>query len=195
MKSLMTYCLLLTGLLFASAGCKEEQPAEDRVFEVREIGVLSTTEYTIGKIIRLDDVYDDKDSEWYEYYKKYGERKILLSCRAKVKAGVDLSKLSKEDVEVKGTTIIIHLPEAEITSFSIDPRDIHTEAESITGFRSAFSQEEKNAFLKQTEEAILEDLESTGILKDANENAKAFLKEFYEEMGFREVIIETESND
>lgn len=195
MKRFFTYLFISLGLLSMAGACADEKVDEERVFEIRRIGMLSTTEYTIGKIIRLDDVYDDEDSEWYEYYKKYGERKILISCRAKVKAGVDLSKLSKDDIEVKGTTIIIHLPAAEITSFSIDPRDIRTEAESITGFRSSFSQEEKNSFLKQAEESMREDLESTGILKDARENAEAFLTEFYEEMGFKEVIIESAEDE
>ncbi len=186
----------LFSITFLLAACSGEgELPDDRVYEIRNIGQLSTTEYTVGKIIRLDDQYDEEDSEWYEYYKKYGERKILIGCKAKVKAGVDLNELKEGDIVVKGSTIEITLPPAHITSFSMDPAQIQTEAESITGFRSSFTQEEKNEFLKQGEKAIREDLIDTGILEDANENAEAFLQDFYKQMGFKNVIVNTSTEN
>lgn len=191
MMRLLNNSVIFSCLSFLLLSCAEEKLPDERIYEVRNIGLLSTTEYTVGKIIRLSDEFKEEDSEWYEYYKKYGERKILISCRAKVKAGIDLTELQEGDIVINGSTIEITLPPAKITTFSMDPSDIHTEMESITGLRSSFSQEEKNAFLKQGEAAIRKDLASTGILNDANENAVAFLKEFYEQMGYKKVIVHT----
>lgn len=191
MIRVLSYSAFLVCLSLLCWGCAEEALPDERVYEVRNIGQLSTTEYTVGKIISLNDEFNEEDSEWYEYYKKYGERKILISCRAKVKAGIDLTELKEGDIVIEGSTIEITLPPAKITTFSMDPSDIRTEMESITGLRSEFSQEEKNSFLKQGEEAIRKDLASTGILKDANENAAAFLKEFYGQMGYKNVIVHT----
>lgn len=174
--------LLLLGAILNLISCsnKEELPTPD-VHEIRKIGVLSTTEYTIGKIIKLD----DKAEEWY----KYGDRKILIHCRAKIKAGIDLDKIEKEDIVVEGDQIEITLPEVEIVSFEMDPKHVRTEVENITGFRDRFTQEEKNKILKQGEKAILKDIEKTGIYKDAQKNTAAFLEDFFKEQGYKEVII------
>lgn len=193
MIKVSTY-LLVTLLFLVSCLSQEEQL--ESAFEIKDIGELSTTEFTIGKIIKLEDEFDDENSEWYEYYKKYGDRKILISCKAKVKAGIDLSEIDKSDIMIKGNSIEITLPKAKITSFSMDPSDIKTEMESVTGLRSNFSQEEKNDFLKQGEEQIRNDLISTGILEEATDNATIFVRDFYRQLGFESVTIkESTIND
>lgn len=169
-------------LFLIITACGEDAPVpKPEVYEIRNIGELSTTEYTVGKIVKLD----DEAQEWY----KIGDRKILIHCKAKIKAGIDLSKLKEDDIKVIGTTITITLPPATITSFTMDPNLIRTEMESVTGLRSNFTQKEKNAFLKQGEESIKKDILETGILKDANNNAEAFLKDYYTQMGFEKVEV------
>ena len=167
--------------LFLFSCSDEEQLPQPEVYEIRNIGELSTTEYTVGKIVKLD----DKAEEWY----KIGDRKLLIHCKAKIKAGVDLSKIKDGDIKVSGSTIEITLPPASITTFSMDPNLTRTEMESVTGMRSNFTQGEKNTFLKQGEQAIRRDILSTGILKDASNNAEAFLTDFYQQMGFEKVIV------
>lgn len=178
MKPYLLFSLLLIFLL----ACSEENEMRNvDVYEIRNIGELSTTEYTVGKIIKLN----DKAEEWY----KYGDRKILISCKAKIKAGVDLSLLKEGDIIVSGKTITIKLPSAKITSFDMNSNDINVEMESVSITRDDFTLKEKNLFLKQGELSILEDLEQTGIIKDANNNTEAFIQEFYKSLGFEEVII------
>jgi len=182
MKSFLLYSFLI---LFLVACSPEKELREVDVYEIRNIGELSTTEYTVGKIIKLN----DKAQEWY----KYGDRKILISCKAKIKAGVDLSSLKEGDIIVSGKKIVTYLPKAKLTSFEMDPRDIYTEKESISGFRDKFTQSEKNLFLKQGEKATLENLPQTGIIKDANKNTSIFIEEFYKNLGFEEVIVKQKS--
>ena len=71
----------------------------------------------------------------------------------------------------------------------MDPNDVKTEMEEINGFRHNFTQQEKNAFLKQGEAAIKKNLAETGIIKDANDNVTVFLQDFYKKLGFKEVIV------
>ena len=169
-------------IVFLFVACSQEKEMRDiDVYEIKNIGELSTTEYTVGKIIKLN----DEANEWYEY----GDRKILISCKAKIKAGVDLSAIEEGDIVVIDKKIIIQLPKASVTSFEMDPADIRTEMENVSGFRDEFTQNEKNIFLKQGEVAILDDLKQTGIIKDANDNAGVFIKEFYRNLGFEEIII------
>ena len=171
--------LFISGLI-SSCGEETKEPPKADVYEVKNIGLLSTCEYTIGKIIKLTD-----PPEWY----KIGDRKILMSCKAKIKAGVDLKKIQDGDITVAGNTITIVLPPAEMTSFTMDPKLTHTEMESVSGLRQGFSQSEKYNYMRQGEAAIRRDMKDTKILKDAEDNAATFLKDFYEQMGYEEVIV------
>lgn len=178
---MIKYCFYIVLFIFLFA-CSEASPVpKAEVYEIRNIGELSTTEYTVGKIVKLD----DSAEEWY----KIGDRKILIHCKAKIKAGVDLNELKDGDIKLSGNSIVITLPPAKITTFSMDPNLVRTEMESVTGFRSNFTQKEKNNFLKQGEEAIRKDILETGILKDAENNAEAFLIDFYTQMGFENITV------
>lgn len=151
------------------------------IYSIKDIGVLSTCEYTISKVIELKD-----RASWY----KFGDRDILMSCKAKIEAGVRLDELKNEDIKVDGKRIKILLPYPEILSFDMDPQSIKTELESVNGLRSTFSQEEKNNILRQGEESIKANMGRTQILKQAKENARVFIENFYKELNFEEVIIE-----
>lgn len=195
----MKYFSLYIVLVLLCYSCGDQSPVpEEKVYEIKNIGELSTTEYTVGKIIKVE----DNGSEWNDISGikkgdyKFGERKLLINCKAKIKAGVDLSKLKDGDIKISGTTIEITLPPLEITSFSMDPSLIRTEMESVTGLRDEFTQQEKNDFLKQGEEAIKKDITEIGIFKDAADNASAFITDFYQQLGFEKIIIhQTPPND
>ena len=194
MKHYLFYILFFS--IFTACSNEPDIPITE-LYEVRDIGQLSTVEYTIGKIIILEDSdFDWKDFEWTDIewtdidkLPKIGERKLLISCKAKVKAGVDLSKIKEEDINVSGNTIEITLPPAEITSFSMDPNSVRTEMENISGFRDAFTQREKSEFLQQGEEAIKNDMADSEVLEDARDNAEMFLEDFYQQLGFEHVIV------
>lgn len=177
MKSLFFIFLLLSFVFSCST---EEDPRPD-VFEIREIGMLATTEFTLGKIVKLND-----DQEWY----KFGDRKILISTKAKVKAGINLMDLREDDIQVVGNKIKIKLPPVEITSFEMNPNDIRTEMVDVNGFRMGFTQEEKNKILRLGEESIRKEVYNTSILSEAKKNASSFVKDFYSQMGYEDVIIE-----
>ncbi len=173
--------IIILSFLFFSCG-KSEAQKERELFQIQEIGMLSTTEYTLGKIVKWND-----KAEWY----KWGDRRILFSVHARVKAGVDLSLIKKNDIKENGNTITIALPKAQIVSFDMNPDDVKTEMTDVSGFRSHFSQKDKNLVLKKGEEAIRKDLELLNILKDAQKNAEIFIVDFYKNQGFEEVIVET----
>jgi hypothetical protein len=194
MKQFLFYILLFSVLTSCS---NEPDIPVTELYEIRDIGQLSTVEYTIGKIIILEDSdFDWKDFEWtdlewtdFDKLPKIGERKLLISCKAKVKAGVDLTKIKDGDIKVSGNTIEITLPPAEITSFSMDPNSVRTEMENISGFRDGFTQKEKTEFLQQGEEAIKTDMADSETLDDAKSNVEIFLEDFYKQLGFEQVII------
>lgn len=163
--------------------CKEDkQLPEKELHQIQELGTLSTTEYTFGKIVQLND-----DKDWY----RLGDRKILISVKAKVKAGIDLTKMDEQDiVEVDEKTVKLILPAPEIVSFDMNPNDIKTEMTDINGFRFEFSQDEKVKILQLGEESIREEMMESNILSDAKKNARVFLSDFYKDLGYEKVMIE-----
>lgn len=170
--------LIFLSLLF-SCGNKANEKKTD-VYSIRNIGALSTTEYTIGKVVKLQD-----NQAWY----KFGDRRILISCKATIKAGVDLNQISDGDIVVKGNTLTVNLPAVAILSFDMDPNTTHTEVEDINGFRQAFTQQEKNQILVLGEKSIRANLKETKILVTAERNAAIFVKDFYQQLGYEHVVV------
>jgi len=168
------------------ASCSDDEQVKKDLYEISEIGVLSTTEFTLGKIVKLSD-----DQEWY----KFGDRKILISTKAKVKAGVNLLDLREGDITVVGSKVKIVLPPVEITSFEMNPDDIRTEMEDVNGFRMGFTQEDKNEILRMGEESIRKEVYSTNILAEAKKNTSSFVKDFYTQMGYDEVTVTYRSDE
>lgn len=178
----MNKLLIILSVLLLFSCSEEEQPPAEKVYDIRELGTLATTEYTYGKILQLND-----DKEWY----KLGDRKILISVKAKAKAGVDLTKMTEQDiVEKDDKTIQLTLPAPEIVSFDMNPNDIRTEMQDVNGLRTNFSQEEKVKIMQLGEESIRTEMKESNILSDARKNARVFLTDFYKDMGYEQVIIE-----
>jgi hypothetical protein len=185
--------------IFLLIGCESITQPQGEVYDIREIGTLSTTEYTVTKVVKLDDQHGLWEiwEKWDDIrsWTKFGDRKILISCRAKIKAGVDLKKIRKEDIHVNGNSIAIVLPAAEVTEFTMEPKHIKTEVESVSWFRDHFTQKEKNDFLKQGEKAIRRDLENSGIYSNAEYEAEVFITDFYKRQGFEKVIVSFEKRN
>lgn len=176
--------IVLMCLMLLSCGNKEEdQLPVTEIHHIQELGTLATTEYTFGKIVQLND-----DKDWY----RFGDRKILLSVKAKVKAGVDLTRMNDRDVEVSddGKTVKLMLPAPEIVAFDMNPNDIKTEMTDVNGFRFEFTQDEKMKVLQLGEKSIRTEMMESNILSDAKKNARVFLKDFYQDMGYENVIID-----
>jgi hypothetical protein len=178
-----SWLFLLGTALFI--GCSEKKSAADTVMQLKELSELATVEYTITKIIKASD-----DQTWY----KIGDRKILMSCQATVKAGIDLSQLKAEDISISGDEITLTLPRATIQSLNIKPEDIRTEYQEVGLFRSDFTAAERNQLMAQGEAQIRKNMASTDILRTAESNASLFIGQFLRQLGFQKVDIRFGNN-
>jgi len=163
------------------SGCKSGLPDKQQVLAIREMGNLASTEYTITKLVKASD-----DKTWY----KIGDRKILISCRATIKAGVDLSKLTKDDVEISGKKITLRLPEPTVLSLNMAPENIKVEHQEIGMLRTGFDNAERDALLRQAEVQINKSIDELGILNTAKQHSSLFLDQFLRKLGFTEVTIQ-----
>lgn len=170
-------------VLICFASCKNNITPEqtEKILSIKTMGSVATSEYLVSKIVKAAD-----DKTWF----KFGNRKILLSCQASIKAGVDVSGISKEDIEANGSEITLYLPPPKILSISIPPETVKLEMEDIGPFRQHFSNEEQNQLLTQAEQQIRHTADSLGIVQASGENAKLFFTSFLKNMGFKKVTVE-----
>lgn len=178
-----TLSKLLTISLFATvifSACSSEKAKLERVMKMRELSELGTVEYAVSKIILASD-----DQTWY----KVGDRKILFSCEARIKAGVDLSKLRVEDVKLEGDNVSISLPKAQLIYLNMDAEKIKEEYSDISWTRMSYSNQEKDELLVQGQRNIESYIPESGILEEAEKNATLLLKSWLKQAGFNEVEV------
>lgn len=176
--------LMAASLLIFSCGPSQEELLQKRVQGLAQMAELGTVEYTVKKIVKTE------DSVWY----KYGQRKILFTCTAFLKAGIDMKNFSADKVSVnkEKNSISIVLPKATILSFNMPPEEIKQVYTRVTGLRDDFTPEEKQELLVLGEKDIIEDIPNMGILADAEANAKLFFNALFSQLGYKTITINFE---
>lgn len=173
-KQVLILCLALTTL---SVGCSpSERDIENRVINLVNVSELGTVEYTVRKVIKIKD-----EQKW-----AVGDRKILFSATAYLKAGIDMSQI---DIAPDGNSITVTMPHAKLVSFNMPADEITTEFEHYSTLRSRFSGDEQNILLQQAEEDIKAEVPNYGLLEDAERNASEFLTAMLSQMGYTDINI------
>ncbi len=158
------------------------------VQQVRKCSRLYTTEYRIHKIVTHDDVLRLKGQllrQDFDIPLPLGERKIAIPMDATIKAYIDFSNFSEQNVERDGDRITILLPDPQVvlTSSKIN-RDEIREYVGLT--RSHFSDKELTGYEQKGREAILKSIPGLGIEETARENAARVLVPLLTDMGYDE---------
>ena len=174
-------CFLALTVQGCGGGAREETVHRE-IEAITAMRQLSLVEYRVRKIVKAND-----EGPWY----KIGDRKILLSCTAYLKAGIDLSGFSAEDVDIDRTNnrVTVTIPHATLLSLDIPSSEIREEFDHVTLLRSGFTAEERNALLRQGESQIRASVPSLGILEKAEENARRFFESVFTKMGFTTVEV------
>ena len=181
--------LLFPLLLILPPACSRRASLEDRLLErismLSRTAELGTVEYTVRKAVKARD-----EGDWF----KIGNRRILFSCTARLKAGIrlDAIPLDRIVVDEEERSVSMVLPHAVVLSINIPPELIRLEYEDVTGFRSHFDDRERQALLKQGEREIVRDLPKLGILTEAEANAEEFFRSMLTQMGFENIQINFE---
>lgn len=166
-------------LLVACAEKKLPLPVET-VASLQQMQELATVEYTVSKVVKAND-----NQTWY----KVGDRKILITCEATVKAGIDMKEISAGDIVVSGKSIQVQLPAPKILSVNLPPEAIKVAYEDISFFRQSFTSLERDNLLAQAETQIRSSGKELGILDQAKSNTELFLSKFLLQLGFENVVV------
>jgi hypothetical protein len=144
--------------------------------QVKTLSHLVTVQYVIEKVI----VHEDP--RWYPG----GENRVLLIAHGIVKAGLDLSKMQPSDLEISSNKVIVKLPPAEITDAYLDEKQTRI-IEHSTGLLRAFDKDLQQTARQNAVADIHRAARNGGILKDADDRARAQLTHLFQQMGYEQV--------
>ena len=177
-KWLLAACL--TALLLPA--CDKADPKEEvaKLFNQKKLDLV---DYKVRKVLS----YEDKANI---LLLKFGSKKLLLTCVADVKAGLDFDAFNPETditVDKQGKSVTIVLPAPSITSFVIN--DVDEEYNVTTGARKAIKQEDRNMVVEQGSAEIENAIPELGILDEARACAVRRFTSMVEHLGFSHVNI------
>jgi hypothetical protein len=167
-------------LLLLCIGCNKKEKQLQQVLALQQMNDLATVEYVVTKIIKAND-----NKTWY----KIGDRKILMSCKATLTAGIDLAAIKSEQVNIDGKNITLTLPHSKMISVNIKPEDIVEQYEAVDVLRQSFTSEERNALAMQAENQVNASIADLGILQTAETNAALFVNNFLHRLGYEKITI------
>lgn len=147
--------------------------------QIRPLARLETIQYSVEKIITAETGQE-------VFGPLFGDR-LLFVAHGLVIAGVDLSKLTADDLRLNNGLLEIQLPAAEIFVATLDNEKSYVYDRDTGIFRRP--DEDLETLARQTaEEEIRQAAVGDGILDQAGLNAEVFLERLMDDLGFEEVI-------
>lgn len=150
------------------------------VRQIQQLRQLVTVKYSMQKVIGLE-----------EQKVPFGSESLLLLVQAEVLGGVDLEKLTPADVTVRaGRSVTIRLPAPEILHIVTNEKEtkVWDRQKTIWLVWVPFNPELDQKARRLAEESVRAAALERGILRDAQQNAVATVREFLRLTGIEAVI-------
>lgn len=162
------------------------QPGSDTVVtQIRNLSRVETVSYTLEKVINYD---QDANSIWHFL----GNHTKLFVVHGEVIAGLDLSSLSKNDVNINKKSITINLPPPQILVTTLDESKtrVYDSNSGVYGlWNEGLDANTELHILAQAKTSLHDDACSEGILQKAAANAKTQFTAFLTSLGFTTITI------
>lgn len=189
MKVVWRNILFSLVILLCFSSCKKDR----RAFVVGKIHAaskLATTEFTIDKMVH------GTKSKKLLWLVKLNEARFLAYSQAIVKTGIDLNKINPKDVEITKNKIELKLPSVEVINFSYPPNKFRLEKEvtDTKKFLNKISLEDQEAYFRQAELDIRNNLEYMGVVRTTQEHTRSMLSGLLKSLGYREIYIRFSSD-
>ncbi|MEQ8906496.1 DUF4230 domain-containing protein [Ekhidna sp.] len=179
----MRRLIYIVSLLILLSACKDDRGLV--VGKIKKASKLATTEFTIDKI-----VYGVKRKRLL-WVVKLNEAKFLAHSKAIVKAGVDLEKLKKEDVDIDGKSISLKLPPVEVINFSYPAEQFRQDTLiSTDAFLNKISLEDQESFFQDAEIDIRNSLKHMNIIEATEKKTRLMLETLLRTLGYQEIYID-----
>lgn len=189
-KSNISSAIVAAGcMLMTIVSCQED----DRAIVVGKIQSASdmvTTEFTVDKVVFGTKT---KNLMWF----KLSEAQFLAYSQARVKTGINLAKLTEEDILITGNKIELILPPVEVVNFSYPPSSFVEDSliSDTKAFLNKISLEDQEEFFRLAELDIRNSLQYMGLVKTSQDHTRQMFKLLLESLGYAEIYIRFKSDE
>lgn len=149
------------------------------IHEVRSLARLETIQYSVEKVITAE-------SGQNQLAFLFGDR-LLFIAHGYVIAGVDLEKLTSDDLTLKGQALYVRLPQPEIFVATLDNEKSYV-YDRETGLLTKGNVDLETEARKVAENEIYKAALDDGILEQARVNAENYLVRLFRTLGYNEVV-------
>jgi hypothetical protein len=150
--------------------------------QVQDLARLETVRYTVEKVITaqidhgiLDPLLGDK---------------LLFVAHGYVIGGIDMSKMTAQDLALKDNVLYVHLPAAEVLVVNLDNEQSYVYIRD-TGLLAKPDPNLETQARQLAEAEIRKAALNDGILDMAGANAQTYLRWFFESLGYKQVDFTT----
>jgi hypothetical protein len=149
--------------------------------EVHSLARLETIQYSVEKVITAE-------TGQGPFGFLFGDR-LLFVAHGTVIAGVDMSKVSPDDMKLVDGVLHVRLPPSEIFVATLD-NDKSYVYDRQTGALTKGDQNLETAARQAAVEEIRKAAEDDGILESAQQNAQTYLGGFFSALGYPNAVFE-----
>ena len=177
---ILSLLLLVAGFLMARLYLQGQRTSQRHtaVFlrHIQALNHLVTVQQRMEKVVVLEDPPTGKLAVIA------GESRVILVAHGVVKAGVDLSQITENHMQWRGTNLILRLPSSQITDVYLDEQRTQV-IEHKTGFLRRFDAKLPELARQQALQDMRRAAREYEILKEADQRARMSIQKFLEPMG------------
>ena len=149
--------------------------------EVQSLARLETIQYSIEKVITAE-------VNQGVFGPLFGDR-LLFVAHGYVIAGVDLSKMGTQDMQMKNGVLYVKLPESEVFVATLNNEKSYV-YDRTTGILKKGETNLETVARQAAEQEILRGAVDDGILLQAKQNAEVYLERLFNTLGYQQVVFE-----
>ena len=181
----LDYSLLLWATILATTACSDGHDRAFVISKIKNVAKLATTETVVSKKIMA------VKEKRILFVVKVNAATYMADTEAIIKTGVDMSRITKDDVEIVGKQIRLNLPPIELLSFSYPAEKfrVDTNLTDHRKFLNKITTQEIDEFYQKGEMEIRASLQYLGIVETTQKNTRVFLEGLLRTMGFEEIDI------
>jgi len=176
-------------ILLLFLGCMILLSCKDKryftVAKIKDAAKLATTETVIEKI-----VIGNKKKKILRIF-TLDQARLVCYSEARIKAGIDLKKLTKEDVKINGKQIELLLPAVEVINFSYPFSRFRIDSTLLdNGLFARISISDMEEFYRLAELDIRAQLPYMGITESTETKTRQMMESLLRSLGFVEIYIQ-----
>ena len=174
--------LVLVTLVWLRAGAATPRPLSTATVlqRVQPLAQLITVKYVLEKVVVFE------DPRYFGNLIPLGENRIILLAHGEVKAGVDFSRLTTNDITVSGRKIVLTLPPAIVTDAYLVEQQTRV-LDWKTGLLRSFDKDLEQTARREAVTEIQRAARQSGIVEEATTRARTELGAFLRALGFEQV--------